>query len=73
MTPRTIVPGDAGQALTYDAWARLVTSHLSSQGLDPRASSSRLRLYFDCGYTPSSAAYAERTLNQRHCAGEQVH
>ncbi len=73
MPSRNVVPGDAGQPLNYTAWAQLLTTHLATQGLDPQASSSRFRLYFDCGYTPSSAAYAESILGQSALTTEQVH
>ena len=74
MPPRTIVHGVADQALTYEAWTHVVTAQLSAQGLDPTISSSRLRLYFDCGYTPSSATYAESTLCPRSdVPAKQVH
>lgn len=74
MPNRTIVTGDDGQLLTYDAWTHLVTAQLSAQGIELSPASSRLRLYFDCGYTPSSATYAESTLCPRSdVPAKQVH
>jgi len=56
---RTVVPGDNGEPLTYPAWHQELEKQLTDRKLAPDLTEPRFKHYFDCGYTPYSAAYAE--------------